>query len=167
MAIGFLLPPEVADRIDYILAQLYYKTQGSCVLLADVSGQLIGCQGPRVRFDTTIFSALAASDMAATAQMARLVGEEKPFELHFHEGERQNVYLSNMGESFLLAVVFDKTVQIGLVRLFARQAIKQLLPLAEEFETLQAQPGEAIDADFGDALADALESAFGGLAFED
>lgn len=163
MATISLLPPEMADRIEYVLAQLHGKTQADCVLLADISGQLISQYGTlgHLKVEATYFSALAASDMAATAEMAKMVGEKKRFKLLFHEGERQNVYLSNIGDSFLLVVVFNPTVPIGLVRLYTTQATKKLLPLGEEFETLQTQPGEVIDAGFGDALANELESAFG------
>ncbi len=164
MAISFLLPPEVADRIESILAQLRYKTQASCILLADIGGQLIGEQGTMDHFDTAIFSALTAGNMAATAEIARQVGEETHFKQVFHEGERQSVYLCSVGDSFLLVVVFSTRVQIGLVRLFARQAVKQLLPLAGEFEALQAQPGEAIDVDFGEALGIEMESVLSGWA---
>ncbi len=158
---GLVLPADLMDEIDRVLNQLQGKTQAACILLADISGQLIGQQGSINHVDTDIFSALIAGSMAATAEIARMLGEGERFKLLFHEGERQNLHLAKVGDSFLLVVVFNTTVQIGLVRLYTRQAIQQLLPLAEEFETLQAQPGEAIDADFGDALAAEMESAFG------
>jgi len=160
MTSGLVLPADLMDEIDRILAHLQHKTQAGCVLLADISGQLISKQGQMRDVDPVILAALTAGNMAATAEIARQINEKTPFKLLFHEGERQNIYLSNVGGSFLLVVAFNVTVQIGLVRLFTRQAVKQLVPLAEEFEALQAQPGEAIDADFGDALAIEMESAF-------
>jgi predicted regulator of Ras-like GTPase activity (Roadblock/LC7/MglB family) len=161
MTSGLVLPADLIDEIDRVLVHLQHKTQAGCILLADISGQLISKQGEMKDIDPVILAALTAGNMAATAEIARQISEKAPFKLLFHEGERQNIYLSGVGDSFLLVVAFDATVQIGLVRLFTRQAVKQLLPLAKEFEALQAQPGEAIDADFGDALAIAMESAFG------
>ena len=157
-----LLPPELSDRIEYVLVQLHDKTQADCVLLADVSGQLISQQGGLRNLKANHFSALAASDMSATAEMAKMVGEKKRFKLLFHEGERQNVYLSNVGDSFLLVVVFNTTIQIGLVRLYTKQAVELLVPLGEEFETLQPQLKQAIGAEFDNALAAEMDKAFDG-----
>jgi predicted regulator of Ras-like GTPase activity (Roadblock/LC7/MglB family) len=160
MTSGLVLPADLMDEIDRVLAHLQHKTRAGCILLADISGQLISKQGRTQDIDPAILAVLTAGNMAATAEIARQIGERTPFKLLFHEGERQNIYLSSVGDSFLLVVAFDATVQIGLVRLFTRQAVKQLVTLAEEFEALQAQPGEAIDADFGDVLAIEMESAF-------
>jgi predicted regulator of Ras-like GTPase activity (Roadblock/LC7/MglB family) len=163
MSRGLMISPQLADEIEHILAELQRKTGATCVLLADVSGQLIGRQGTADFLDTTIFAALAAGDMAATAEMAMMVGEDRPFKMHLHEGKDFNVYLCAVENSFLLAVIFRTTVQIGLVRLFSTRAVRALLPLVEQFEALQEQPAEIVSADFGAMLAGELEEAFGGL----
>lgn len=75
----------------------------------------------------------------------------------FHEGERQNIYLSGVGTSFMLVVVFEASVQIGLVRLYAREANKKLHPLAEKFEDSQQSAGQVISDEFNDALAAELD----------
>jgi len=161
MTFGLVLPADLLGEIEGVLAHLQKRAQAMCILLADISGQLISMQGQMSDRNATILATLTAGNMAATAEMARRIGEETPFKLLFHEGEWQNIYLSNVGDSFLLAVVFDKKVQIGLVRLFTRQAVKQLLPLAKEFETARTQPRGIIAADFGDILAAEMKNAFG------
>ena len=108
-----------------------------------------------------ILSALTASNMAATAEIARQIGEENPFKLMFHEGDDQNIYLSNVAGSFLLVVLFSTKVQIGLVRLFTGQAVKNLIPLAAEFENVQKEQGRVVDDEFGQALTTEIESLFG------
>ena len=75
------------------------------------------------------------------------------------EGEH---LLSNVAGSFLLVVLFSTKVQIGLVRLFTGQAIKNLVPLAAEFEKAQkSQEGSVVDEGFGQALTTEIESLFG------
>jgi hypothetical protein len=59
-----------------------------------------------------------------------------------------------VGNAFLLAVVFSPAVPIGLVRLFTKQAVLQLMSTAESFEALV---GSELAQDFGQALADELE----------
>ncbi len=161
MTSGLVVPADLVEDIEGVLAHLQSKTQAGCILLADIGGQLIATQSTREDVDPVILSALTASNMAAATEIARQIGEEKAFKLLFHEGERQNSYLSGVGDSFLLVVIFDQKVQLGLVRLFTKQAVKQLIPLAERFETVQAQPRPPVDNDFGAVLADELENVFG------
>jgi predicted regulator of Ras-like GTPase activity (Roadblock/LC7/MglB family) len=161
MTSGLVVPADLVGEIQGVLAHLQGKTQVGCILLADMGGQLIATQSTKEDVDPVILSALTASNMAATTEIARQIGEEKAFKLLLHEGERQNCYISGVGDSLLLVVIFDQKVQLGLVRLFAKQAVQQLIPLAERFETLQAQPQPPVDNDFGAVMADELEDVFG------
>ena len=157
MGTGLVLSAELMDKIDDVLAELLNKAQASYIILADISGQLISKIGKKRNLDPTIISALTASNMAATTEIAKQVGEKVPFKMVFHEGEKHNIYLSGVGSSFLLAVVFEVSVQIGLVRLYTKEAGKKLLPLAEKFEGLQQSTGQMIDDEFNDALAAELD----------
>jgi len=146
------------DGITKVLAELATKTKASAILFADMSGQLIAQRGNTDAMNTTVLSALAASDFAATAEMAKLVGEEAKFKLLFHEGEKRNVYLSNVGENFFLVVVFDVSVTLGLIRIYTKKAIQNLVNL---FETTSDDPEEQmLDDDFGALLGDALDESF-------
>jgi predicted regulator of Ras-like GTPase activity (Roadblock/LC7/MglB family) len=105
-------------------------------------------------------SALAASDFAATAEMAKLVGEEAKFKLLFHEGEKRNVYLSNVGDYFFLVVVFDVNVTLGLIRIYTKKAIQNLLQVLEEEGGDAESEKDMIDSDFSSLLGDALDETF-------
>ena len=147
------------DEITKVLSELASKTKASTILLADISGQLITQRGNTDDMNTQILSALAASDFAATAEMAKLVGEDAKFKLLFHEGEKRNVYLSHVGDNFFLVVVFDVSVTLGLVRIYTKKAIQSLLNV---FET--TEPGEdattIMDSDFSSMLGDMLDESF-------
>ncbi len=153
----------VIDHIEYILSHLLQKSRATSVLLADISGQMIGSAGDISQLDPGAVSALSASDISATAELARQLGESKPFRILFHEGERHHLYLSVAGSSLILIVVFAATVPIGLVRLFTERAVKELLQLASEFEAALEQAGGAFSESFEESLADELEDAFGQL----
>jgi predicted regulator of Ras-like GTPase activity (Roadblock/LC7/MglB family) len=154
-----ILTAKQFDEITKVLTELASKTKASTILLADISGQLITQRGNTEDINTQILSALAASDFAATSEMAKLVGEDAKFKLLFHEGEKRNVYLSNVGDSFFLVVVFDVSVTLGLVRIYTKKAIQSLI---EVFET--TEPGEdassIIDQDFSSMLGDMLDESF-------
>ena len=76
-----ILTAQQFDQITKVLTELAAKTKASTILLADISGQLITQRGNTEDINTAILSALAASDFAATSEMAKLVGEDAKFKL--------------------------------------------------------------------------------------
>jgi len=163
MTRGLYLPAGLLEEIDRILNQLQQKTQVTCVLLADISGQLISTVGQVSGFDAVTVAALTASDMSATAELAKQLGEVKPFRMLFHEGERRHLYLSEVGSSLILVVVFETRVPIGLVRVFTDRAARELQPLTDRYETGLEQAGGVVSEDFDESLLDQLDEAFGSL----
>ena len=157
---GLVLQDQLIEEIEAVLDQLLSKIPSCSLLLADISGRLISLRNVGKRFNPTNLAALTAGNMAATAEIARQIGESQPFQLLFHEGERHNIYLSDVAGNFLLAVVFDTSVQIGVVRLFTRQAVKALLKLTEKYHTQQTSIGVSVDDQFGEALSEEMEEAF-------
>ncbi len=146
------------EAITKILSELATKTKASAILFADMSGQLISQRGKTEDMNTTVLSALAASDFAATAEMAKLVGEEAKFKLLFHEGDKRNVYLSNVGDDFFLVVVFDVSVTLGLIRIYTKKAIEDLANAL--LVNNEEEDNNMIDEDFSTLLGNALDDSF-------
>jgi predicted regulator of Ras-like GTPase activity (Roadblock/LC7/MglB family) len=148
------------EVITKVLTELATKTKASAILFADMSGQLISQRGNTEEMNTTVLSALAASDFAATSEMAKLVGEEAKFKLLFHEGEKRNVYLSNVGDDFFLVVVFDVSVTLGLIRIYTKKAIEDLNAALEDSSGDAGDDEKVIDSDFSTLLGNALDDSF-------
>jgi len=91
MKTGISLPAELAEQIERILADLHRRTGAECILLADISGQLITAQGQMRASDPVLVAALAAGDVAALTELARQFGEENPHGSFLHEGESMNM----------------------------------------------------------------------------
>jgi predicted regulator of Ras-like GTPase activity (Roadblock/LC7/MglB family) len=154
-------PPEALFvRIDDCLERLLNRSRAVCVLLADISGQLIGETGKDAGVDTAALAAVTASNMAATAEVARQMGEVAPFSYIFHEGQKRSIYMSTVGETLLLVIIFDELSQVGLVRIFARLAVNELLDMAAELEPWLQQASPLMDGEFGEAVAQGLDEAF-------
>ncbi|NIM44018.1 MAG: hypothetical protein GTO54_00005 [Nitrososphaeria archaeon] len=60
----------------------------------------------------------------------------------------------------MLIIIFDEMTQIGLVRIFAKLAIGELLQVAPELEFWLERASAVVDRKFGDALAEGLDKAF-------
>jgi len=157
------LPTELVKQIEQILADLRREAEAECALLADISGQLISVEGQIRGVDPVLVAALAAGDVAAMAELTRLIGEDSLYGSFLHEGECKSIYLFSVASSFILIVIFWADTPLGLVRLVGGRAAAQLYALSATFEELMHVPHETPSHDFRVALADELEKAFGGL----
>ncbi len=144
---SFTLTVEQAEAIDVSLERMAYESEASCIILADVTGQLISERGKTSGFNTQVLSALAAGELSATQEMARLVGEKARFNLLLHEGEDRSVYLSPVGHKMLLIIVFDERTPIGLVRIILKNAVDELGPIL-------ARPAKESEDDFSETFSD-------------
>ena len=160
MTQGLQLPEELLDQIDHILGHLAEKARTDSILLADISGQLIAIQGIMDEGTPAIVSALAAGDVAAMAELSNRIGENDPHGSFFHEGETKSIYLHNIAGSFILIVIFRTETPIGLVRLFAKRAVEQLLPLTSDFESAMGPPKSYLPDDFNKGITDELDETF-------
>lgn len=154
-----ILSSEQFEAIKRCLGELYSKTKANAILFADIAGQLIGERGDTSHINTTVLAALAAADFAATAEMAKLVGEEARFKLLFHEGEKNNVYLTNVGEEYFLIIIFQSNVALGMVRVYTKKAVDALAKIIAEGGSGKSAK-DMFDDDFGELLADELNKSF-------
>jgi hypothetical protein len=66
--------------------------------------------------DATSLASLIAGSIAATASLAKLMGEQE-FLSVFHEGQKDHMHVSVVGQRVILVVMFDQRSSLGLIRL--------------------------------------------------
>ncbi len=76
---------------------------------------------------------MLAGSFASTKEIARLVGEPE-FSVLFHQGKKDHIHMSIVGERSILVVIFDDRTTIGMVRLYAKETATEL---AKVFEQIQ------------------------------
>lgn len=118
-------------RIEKALNGMLTSSGAHCALLIDRSGQLIVSSGDPSTLDVVALSALTAANFGATAEIARLLGEEE-FALLFHKGKNENVHFCKVGEDFILVTLFDDRTTLGLVRLRTEKLARELLKIFDE-----------------------------------
>lgn len=153
---SFALYPEQIDRVNAALLRLIKKAEAKCTLLVDKDGHLVTRQGFTQTLDVTALSALLAGSFASTKEIARLVGEPE-FSVLFHQGKKDHIHISLVGERWILAVIFDDRTTIGMVRLYCREAGKAL---AEVFAEGEASDGSKLDDDFVTSANSTLDNIF-------
>lgn len=147
------------DKINLILKKLLKGSEAKCALLVDKDGHLVTRQGFTQSLDTTSLAALLAGSFASTREIAKLVGEPE-FSVLFHQGKRDHIHMSLVGDRSILVVVFDDRTTIGMVRLYAKEASVDL----EQIFTDSLSKGSADDSgltdEFTASAGDKLDDIF-------
>ena len=109
---SFILRDKEYQDFQAVLKKLLADSYAKIVFLVDKNGSLLASAGETRDFDTTSLASLAAGNIAATGGLASLIGE-KEFSILFHEGERDNMHISVVGERLILVVIFDRRSSDG------------------------------------------------------
>ena len=157
---GLHVPEELLNQIEYILTHLAEKAHTDSIVLADISRQVIAINGIMDEGTPDVVAALAAGDVAAMAELSKRIGESDPHGSFFHEGESKSIYLHNIAGSFILIVIYRAETPIGLVRLFAKRAVEQLMPITEEFEQIVGPPSSYAPDEFSKGITQELDDTF-------
>jgi len=128
---NIVLTDEDYARVERCLDTMISSSGAHCALLIDRSGQLIASSGDPSTLDVVALSALTAANFGATAEIARLLGEEE-FGLLFHKGKNENVHFSTVGNEFIMVTLFDDRTTLGLVRLRTEKVAEELRELFRE-----------------------------------
>ena len=136
----FVMYEEEFVVIKQLLNTLRMDASAKIVFLVDKNGQQIADAGEVDLVDTTSLASLTAGNVAATDGLAKLIGE-KEFSILFHEGRKDNIHISIVGQRLILVVIFDERSSLGLVRLRVRKASADLERVLNEMENKAADIG--------------------------
>lgn len=145
------------EEIKQLCERLVREANARVVFLVDKNGQLIAAAGDTHQLDTTSLASLTAGNIAATGGIAKLINE-KEFSQIFHEGERDNLHISIVGQRGILVVIFDHRSSLGLVRLRVRKASDELTALFARMATKAQAPG--VGTPFAEITDDDIDSLF-------
>ena len=149
------------QAIDRVLERLLEKTNALSVHLIDRSGQLITTSGRSADFDATAFASLVAADFTANAEVSQLLGEPA-IEAVVNEGRSRSVYSCLLAGRVIMCTVFDRRSTLGLVRLRAGRAARELdgvfKGLFEKVGLVEAGRGTS---DFAAAAGREVDALFG------
>lgn len=149
---------EEAQKISFLLDKLVKESNAKAVFLVDKDGQLISQSGDTENFDSTSLASLTAGNIAATGGLAKLIGE-KEFSIIFHEGEKDNIHISIVGQRVILVVIFDSRSSLGLIRLRVKKASDELAVVFEEL-TKKAKAMESTESPFAEITDEDIDKLF-------
>ena len=135
--------------------RLCRDSNSKVVFLVDKNGQLIASAGEDKDMDTTSLASLTAGNIAATGGLAKLLGE-KEFSILFHEGEKDHLHISLVGDRVILVVIFDNRTSMGLVRLRVKRVSENLAKIFDDMNK-KAMEGKAPDGGAESPFAEITE----------
>lgn len=146
-----------------VLDRLVREANAKTIFLVDKNGQLISSAGDTARIDSTSLASLTAGNIAATGGLAKILGENE-FSILFHEGEKDHLHISLVGQRIILVVIFDNRSSLGLVRLRVKKATNELQAifdrLMKKAEKLAAGNGKDASP-FAEITDEDIENLFG------
>lgn len=159
MSSQLVLFEEEHDQIVAICDALHRDACAKAVFLVDKNGQLLATSGETADMDTTSLASLTAGNIAATGGLAQLLGE-KEFAIQFHEGERDNVHISLVGQRVILVIIFDERSSLGLVRLRVRRTGSEISKVFDVINQKAQEQGSTIFSEISD---DDIDNLFGDM----
>lgn len=146
-------------RLDGELDNFLELSGAKSAFLIDCEGHLVTRRGESVSDSLESLSALTAGSFAATRQVAQLLGEET-FETLSHQGQRESIQISLIGDRTLLAIVWDERTNLGLVRFYAQETCRRLRVMFDEMAERQPSPDEGLSDDYSQQATAALDDLF-------
>ena len=167
---GLNIYPSQGRAIDRVLLDMLQNIPAHFVLLCDVSGQIVAIRGEHSGLDPLALGALTASDLAASQEIARILGEYQAYQIALREGQNSNIFVAGAGLYLALLVQVDASVPLGWARMLILKSAKQLASIvdtvpdelknASEHQNAMQQEVDVLSGDdgladlFGDALDD-------------
>lgn len=160
---GFTLYANQEAALDHLIQELNKRINPIFILVADTAGQPILSCGDLDKNKLLAIGSLVAGDLAASQEMARILGQYGSYQLILREGKESNLFISEVGEELLLLCLVSSRTPLGWARLLIREIAKLM---AEIIKT----PAEQInEADFGlndsklaDLYGDSLDNIWNG-----
>ncbi len=146
-------------KILAVTQRLVKDANAKGIFVVDRNGQLIGEAGEMRGIDTTSLASLTAGCIAATGGLAKIVGEDE-FPIHFHQGQRDNLHITLVGQRMILVVVFDERSSLGLVRLRVKKAGAELAKIFEEIRKKSEADAAAHESPFAEITDDDIDNLF-------
>ncbi len=151
-----ILSEETYNRVTQIIQDLKNSTGSECVIFCESNGYPVTHVGDTKGLELSVISSLAAGNFSATSKMASMLGENSTFKYMFHEGEHSNLYLSNVGFDFILLVIFDVEVALGMIRIYTKKSIEALQEALQSAKEEEDKSKQYLDVEFKTLLSDEL-----------
>lgn len=146
-----------------LLEQLIIDVGGRCLMLADAGGRIIARVGDADHLALEQIVPLLGGGISTLIEVGRMLDDNADaINLTYREGERENLYIVNVGRQILLILVVDRTAyssRLGSVWYHARQTAVNLRKTVGDMDFASA-PQDFLENNLPNAFEDELDKLF-------
>ncbi|MGK7344643.1 MAG: roadblock/LC7 domain-containing protein [Candidatus Nitrospinota bacterium M3_3B_026] len=146
------------DQIEKLLEEFLKLSNAKCIFLIDKEGHLVTQKGSTQTINPQSLSALVAGAFAATKELARLLGETE-FAVMFHQGKKDHIHISLVGDRAISAIVFDEKTTVGMVNLYSKELTAKLEKIFDIASKRVVQK-QQLESGYSDSVKDRLDDMF-------
>jgi predicted regulator of Ras-like GTPase activity (Roadblock/LC7/MglB family) len=145
---------DAADRAEELLREFAAEAELDLAVIVDRSGGMVAGVASRADVDVDTVGALVAGAFGAMRSLARELGESSITE-SVHHGDKDTIYLREIGLRYILLGVAELALPAGIVREKAAQIAGPLSALlTEPAAALAAWPSEPVPEPISPPLPD-------------
>ncbi|MFQ5559561.1 MAG: roadblock/LC7 domain-containing protein [Nitrospinota bacterium] len=150
------------EKINKLLANFLDLSKAKSVFLIDKSGNMLTHKGAYHSINPDELSALVAASFAATKEIARLLGEAE-FSVMFHQGKKDNIHISLIGNRAISAALFSDNTTAGMIGHYAKDLSQKLSAIFDIIVKRSASKEDMkLGSDIGTSVEDKLDDIFKG-----
>ena len=150
---------EDIEKMDKMLSNYLALSKARSIFLIDKSGTMITHKGEKHSINPDELSALVAASFAATKEIARLLGETE-FSVMFHQGQKDNIHISLIGDRAISATLFSSNTTVGMIGHYSKELSQKLTSIFEVISKRAARDQEQIHGDLGASVKNKMDDLF-------
>ncbi len=125
-----VISPDAVAQVAACLQRLMADSNASLSMVIDRAGRVIAAESRQQRAGLADLGVLIAAAYASLQEIARLLKEES-FQTVLHEGLRERIVTETVSTQWLLVVLFDEQVQVGLIRVLVKRTASTLAAILD------------------------------------
>ncbi len=125
-----VISPDAVAQVAACLQRLMADSNASLSMVIDRAGRVIAAESREQRSGLADLGVLIAAAYASLQEIARLLKEES-FQTVLHEGLRERIVTETVSTHWLLVVLFDEQVQVGLIRVLVKRTASTLAAILD------------------------------------
>ncbi|RRR74999.1 MAG: hypothetical protein EI684_05770 [Candidatus Viridilinea halotolerans] len=110
-----------------LLGQLSQQAHMRCAFLCDLGGQELASWTEQADLDLVSLAALAAGDLMATMEIARILGGKRACNVIIQEHDEMIILVARVGEGLVLLMATGVDVPVGWSRLAIKRTSDRIL----------------------------------------
>lgn len=156
---SLVIGPDDQRAVQQHLDQFLSESNLRQLMVLDRSGQVIATCGTPPAGNLLTLCALLAGTFASAREVARAL-DEPDLDVFFQQGTHVSVLTQLVGEHWLLVALFGPETPLGLVKLMARRAAKDLSGVLDRVRGLSRSGASQVTPQLKSSLEETIDNLF-------